>query len=795
MTRILLLDDDLDLLNIAKSYLSDDNPSFELITTHSPAEALQKVAEEQFDVMVSDYLMPAMDGLALLKKIREEGNDIPFIMFTGHGREEVAMQALNLGADYYLMKSDEPGSLYGELAHIIHRVIEHKQMEQALRESEEKYRTILETIQDGYFEIDLEGNFTFFNAPVSKFLRCNSDELMGMNFQDFMNPETAKQAYQTYYDVYQSRKPAELHSWNLLRKDGSEGIIEARISLMTDSSGKPIGFRGTGRDITERKQAEHEMQESEQKYRELVEELHEGILVEDADEIITFVNPQTTTLLGYSFEELIGQPTSLIIPDDEKENIRNETAKRPLGISSTYESALMTKEGRRVPVIISTTPLFFESGEFRGILSLFTDITERKRVEELLRDNEERFRRLTEQNLMGIVLLQDGQIKYANQACSDISGGYSIEELMTWNQARFLQIIHPEDRAFVAEQAGRKQAGIEKGTVDRYSLRIAAKGGKIKRANVYSKTIIYQGKPADFVMLIDVTEQKQAEETLRESEERYRSLFHFSNDGIFIHDLEGKIIDMNQKALEMLGYSRDELLALTIADMHPQDMLEKSQNAFAEIARSGYVNFEIDFQKKSGEIFSADVSSSIFEIGGEKVVQGLVRDISDRKEIEQQLQHEREELSQFAHTLGHDLRNYLHSIQGHASLIRREYDLPRAEKIINLAQRMNRLLARSLALADAGLIVDKTDRISIAEIAQKVAELTIPEGITIFIDLDPIPEVLCDRERVAEVFQNLFENAIIHGKARKIYLTHVLSEDNISITIRNDGKPIPSDLR
>lgn len=667
MTRILLVDDDLDLLNIAKSFLTDEDPSFELITTHSPVEALQKIAEEQFGVIVSDYLMPTMDGLALLKKIREEGHEIPFIMFTGRGREEVAMEALNLGADYYLMKSDDPESLYGELTHIIHRVAEHKHMEQALRESEEKYR-------------------------------------------------------------------------------------------------------------------------------ELVEELHEGILVENAEEIITFVNPQTTTLLGYSMEELVGQPTSIIIPEDEKENIRNETVKRPLGISSTYESTLMTKDGRIVPVIISTAPLFFESGKFRGILSLFTDITERKQVEELVRDNEERFRRLTEQNLMGIAIIQDGMIRYANQACSEISG-YSTEELMTWNQARFIQVIHPDYRSFVAEQLMKKQAGDENGIVDRYSFRLADKAGKIKWANLYSKSIIYQGKPADFAMLIDVTEQKQAEETLRESEEMYRNLFHFSNDGIFIHNLEGKIIDANKKSLEIFGYFKDELLTLTIADLHPPQMLEKSRNAFMKISRTGYVNFEIDFKKKSGDVFSADVSSSIFEIGGEKVVQGIVRDISDRKEIEQQLRHEKEELSEFAHSMTHDIRNYLHSIQGHASLIRKNYDLPRAEKIIHLAQRMNKLLARSLALADAGLIVDKTDRISITELVQKVAELTIPEGIAINIDLDPIPEVLCDRERVAEVFQNLFENAITHGQARKIDVRHQHSKDSISISIINDGKSIPPQSR
>ncbi|MHA2495413.1 MAG: sensor histidine kinase, partial [Candidatus Hodarchaeales archaeon] len=108
---------------------------------------------------------------------------------------------------------------------------------------------------------------------------------------------------------------------------------------------------------------------------------------------------------------------------------------------------------------------------------------------------------------------------------------------------------------------------------------------------------------------------------------------------------------------------------------------------------------------------------------------------------------------------------------------------------------MNKLMARSLALADAGLIVDKTDSINIAELVQKVAELTIPEDIAINIDLDPIPEVTCDQERIAEVFQNLLENAITHGEARKIDVMHQRSKDSISIIIANDGKSIPSDVR
>jgi PAS domain S-box-containing protein len=133
------------------------------------------------------------------------------------------------------------------------------------------------------------------------------------------------------------------------------------------------------------------------------------------------------------------------------------------------------------------------------------------------------------------------------------------------------------------------------------------------------------------ITFMDITKRKQAEEALRESEEKYSNLFHFSNDGIFLHDLEGNILDINQKALDQLGYAKSEMLSFKIPDFHPPEALEKSKWAFETIIREGFVSFETDFKKKTGEVFPAEVSSSLFEIGDKKVIQGIVRDITERK--------------------------------------------------------------------------------------------------------------------------------------------------------------------
>ncbi len=135
---------------------------------------------------------------------------------------------------------------------------------------------------------------------------------------------------------------------------------------------------------------------------------------------------------------------------------------------------------------------------------------------------------------------------------------------------------------------------------------------------------------------------KPSTEALRQSEEKYKNLFNHSHDGIFIHDEEGKIIDVNQKALDQFGYSRSEFLSLTIRDLHPPHALEASQSALETMSQDGFVRFEIDFKKKSGQLFPAEVSSSLSEIGRTPVIQGIVRDITRLKQTQQALRESQE---------------------------------------------------------------------------------------------------------------------------------------------------------
>jgi len=160
-----------------------------------------------------------------------------------------------------------------------------------------------------------------------------------------------------------------------------------------------------------------------------------------------------------------------------------------------------------------------------------------------------------------------------------------------------------------------------KGRLSRMEKLIAKRTAELKKVN--------------YSLQKQINDRKSAEVALRESEERYHNLFQQSNDAIFIHDLSGRIIDTNQKVLDLFGYTKKEILSLNVPDLHPSSVLSKSKLAFDTISQSGAVNFEIDFKKKNGDIFSAEVSSSLFEASGKMYIQGIVRDISDQKRARQ----------------------------------------------------------------------------------------------------------------------------------------------------------------
>jgi PAS domain S-box-containing protein len=278
----------------------------------------------------------------------------------------------------------EDGTVIGILG-VFWDITERKQAEEALKQSEDKYRTILESIEEGYYEVDIAGNLTFFNDSLCRIHGYSRDELMGMNYRQYADEETAKKVHQAFNRVYSTGKPAKGFDWEHIRKDGTKARAEISVSLMKDAKGQRIGFRGIMRDITERRRAEDALKESEQRYRTLVESSTDAILMTDKERKAVTCNQAFLNLFGYEKREIEGKSIRIIHQSDESFASFGKTAYPSIEKGDFFrtEWEFMHKDGTTVlPVEIVKSAVRSPDGSIAGYIAVIRDITERKRAEE-----------------------------------------------------------------------------------------------------------------------------------------------------------------------------------------------------------------------------------------------------------------------------------------------------------------------------------------------------------------------------------------------------------------------------
>jgi PAS domain S-box-containing protein len=595
-------------------------------------------------------------------------------------------------------------------------------------------------------------------------------------------------------------------------------------------------------ELIERKKSEKALRESEEKLRQMFKCITDGITVVDLNGTITEVSDKLLEMHGIKSEkEILGKtPLDLVAPAD-REKARMSVNNVPhKGILPRFEYSLLNFNGFEFPGEVRAGELKDAEGKLIGFISATTDITERKRAQESLRKSEEKYSTIVEKGNDGIIILQDGIIRFANSKMTQLSG-YTIDETIGRS---FLDFISEEYRAPTLDRYKRRLKGEQLSS--KYEITILTKNGSITPVEINANLIEYDGRTADLAVIRDITERKKAEEILKSSEAKFRNLVENAASGILVSVENGRIIHANKAAMEIYGYTSQEELELTsILDRYVE--IEDRNRLLENIQAKGIVKgFETQMRRKDGSSFwvSINLITQINESGETQFI-SIIEEITDRKKAEAELARVNEELkifnsqleikveertrqlgeavveaqasnqakSDFLASMSHELRTPLNAIIGFSQVLDAQYfghlndkqseytkDILDSGKhllsLINDILDLSKIEAGKMDLGLSRVKVADILRNSLVMIKEKAQAHNINIEVKIAEEIEKL-EMEADERKLKQVMFNLLSNAtkftpdkgIIRVEARKEKGELFVSVSDTGIGISAKEKP------
>jgi len=628
------------------------------------------------------------------------------------------------GLNNYIPDRGPDGTIRGIFG-VIFDITKIKEAEKNLKNSEENFRNSMDQSILGVRIVSDDGTTLYANQALLNLYGLDSIE-------ELKNTPVTK--------CYTKESLAENRIRREQRKRGESGPLNYVISIIAkdgklrhlDVFRKEVIWDGVKRfqvlynDITERRRAEEALRERDILFNKLSLNvpgmIYQFMRRPDGSFCVPFSSIAIMDIFGCSPEDVRNDFSPILrvlLPEDlDKLSKSIELSAEQM---TTWQCEYRVQlPGQPVKWLFGqSTPEKFDDGSiiWHGFN---TDITERKRVQEALQESEEKFRLISDQSLMAIVLIQGGLPKYFNQAYCDIIG-YTFDDIMKWQPNEFKKTLHPDDYAFVMDQAEKKQSG-HSDVVTHYQFRGLTKKQEMKWLDLYSKTVMYKGESADLVSFVDITERKRAEEALRENEELYRTIFDNTGTSMILIEEDMTISMANDEFLRNTGYSSDEINGHMkwTEIIHPDDLrrMIEQHRLRREIEGNALPSYEFRFITKTGDIRDTFLTIKLVP-GTKKSIASLI-DITERKKEQGELQQTLDRLSKAMNTTIHLLAGAVEArdpyTAGHQT---RSADLARA-----IAAEMEMPREKIDGIGMAGSIHD-IGKLSVpAEILTKSSKLT-----------------------------------------------------------------------
>lgn len=548
--------------------------------------------------------------------------------------------------------TDNLGKVVGTQS-AIRDITERKRSEQTIQQSEERFRRVVEHIGDALLVYDREGRAVFANDRFLQLFGFRRDQLRSIQIENIVTPEY-RAGVRDRHERRMRGEPAP-NNFELegVRVDGTRMWLEVDVVPVTDGDGKIVGAQSVTRDITQRKQAQQLIRESEQRLRHLIESSNDWIYETDRNGAYTYVDQKCRELLGYEPEELIGKRAIDLMPDYESNQLRERFERlfaEPKAFRN-FRSTRVRKDGRLIVLETSGVPILDNNGEFHGYRGMVSDVTERNQAEINLRESEERFRRVVEH--IGDALVVDdtaGRIIFANDRFLNL---FSLRRGELAN-VTLEDYVAPEYRTELRDRHDRRMSGEE--VSSRYEFVGMRRDGT--RLWIEANIVVVKDHEGRLVgsqrVLRDITEQKRAQQVLRESEERLRHLISSSNDWVWEVDSKGAYTYAGPQCREILGHEPAEIIGKTPFDLMPPDEALRVASLFQQIASEGK-----PFRALKNVNLHKDGRLVVLESNGVPIIdadgalhgyRGMDRDITERERAEHALRESEERFRLVANT-------------------------------------------------------------------------------------------------------------------------------------------------
>ncbi|WP_181685271.1 PAS domain S-box protein [Halorhabdus salina] len=512
------------------------------------------------------------------------------------------------------------------------------------------------------------------------------------------------------------------------------------------------------------------------------------MVVLDADGTVRRLNDRACRILGYDREALCGADWfETIVPEDSDiglERVLEAVRESGDGAYDVHENTIETADGEMRCIKWHVSGLRDDGDKITQLLVSGSDVTDRVKTERRLRRYEQAIESST--NVLAAIdreytyLFTNGNYREFHDLGGQELAGQSIADVLGPDQ--FAEIKPLVDRALAGE------------TVAYETERVGPDGeGRaldVRYFPLVSEEDTIQGVVAS---MEDITERKERERQRQETLETFEDIFHAINDAVFVHDMDGRFLAVNESACEQLGYEKSELLRMTPWDIDTADRTGAIDDRIETIFEQGSLTFETVHVTKTGERTPVDITSSLVSYFGEEAILSVARDVTERKERERQLTREVDRLEEFASVISHDLRNPLTVAQGRLQLLTDEYDNDdHIGAIERSLDRMESIIEDTLALAREGKTVGETEPIDVDSMIDQCWE-TVATGRASLSGPESL-QIRADRDRLQHVFENLFHNAVEHGGA-DVSVTVGTLESSEGFFAEDDGPGIPADNR